>query len=67
MANSATNTGNVVYGDQKSVEPEVPPLQAIGPAVMCDPREPRSDAPAPSPPPVWARYINSRLKQFGTR
>ena len=27
--------------------------------------EKRSDAPAP--PPVWTRYIDSRLKQFGGR
>ena len=25
------------------------------------------DAAAPVPPPVWARYIDSRLKQFCTR
>ena len=28
----------------------------------------RDDAPtAPAPPPVWTRYIDSRLKQFCTR
>ena len=30
-------------------------------------REPEKTSPAPVPPPVWTRYIDSRLKQFCVR
>ncbi|MDB5292368.1 MAG: hypothetical protein JWL69_3609 [Phycisphaerales bacterium] len=31
------------------------------------PDDPRSPSSTPAPPPVWTRYIDSRLKQFCTR
>lgn len=56
---TTTNTGTV----KASASSDPHPCQAAPwPA-------PRSDKrlDAPAPPPVWTRYIDSRLKQFGGR
>ena len=56
---ATTNTGTV----KASASPDSHPHQA---APWPTPRsDKRIDAPAP--PPVWTRYIDSRLKQFGGR
>ena len=53
----ATNTGTV----KTSATPDPHTLSAA----PWSKTEKRNDAPAP--PPVWTRYIDSRLKQFCTR
>lgn len=55
---TTTNTGTV----KASASPDPQTLQA---APWPKSTEKRSDAPAP--PPVWTRYIDSRLKQFCVR
>ena len=54
---TTTNTGTV----KASASPDPQTLQAA----PWTKSEKRSDAPAP--PPVWTRYIDSRLKQFCVR
>jgi hypothetical protein len=54
---TATNTGTV----KASASPDT----QIEQAASWNKPEKRSDAPAP--PPVWTRYIDSRLKQFCVR
>lgn len=54
-------------GNAKPVEaPAMPPAAHFG---LSSPwlKNTKTDADAPAPPPVWTRYIDSRLKQFGTR
>lgn len=57
---TTTNTGTV----KASASPHSTTPQAAAPWPS-----PRSDKrlDAPAPPPVWTRYIDSRLKQFGGR
>jgi hypothetical protein len=43
--------------------PSVPHFGLSSPWV----KDQKTDADAPAPPPVWTRYIDSRLKQFCTR
>ena len=54
---ATTSTGTV----KASASPDSQTLQAA----PWNKAEKRSDAPAP--PPVWTRYIDSRLKQFCVR
>lgn len=54
---ATTNTGNV----KTSASPDPHALSAA----PWPKNEKRNDAPAP--PPVWTRYIDSRLKQFCVR
>ena len=56
---STTNTGTV----KASASPDLHTQQAA--AAPWNKSEKRSDAPAP--PPVWTRYVDSRLKQFCAR
>jgi hypothetical protein len=57
---ATTNTGNVNV--KVSTSPDVHTTESV--AAWTKP-EKRNDAPAP--PPVWTRYIDSRLKQFCVR
>jgi hypothetical protein len=54
-------------GSAKPVEaPVAPPVAQFG---LSSPwvKDNKTDTDAPAPPPVWTRYIDSRLKQFCTR
>jgi hypothetical protein len=55
---TTTNTGTV----KASASPDLHTLKAAAPWPKSDKR---SDA--PPPPPVWTRYVDSRLKQFCAR
>ena len=55
---ATTNTGTV----KASASPDLHTPQAAAPWPKS---EKRSDA--PPPPPVWTRYVDSRLKQFCAR
>lgn len=64
----ATSMTNVESTDTPNSKPTVGPLPVLDVAHAVAPwpqSEKQSDAPAP--PPVWTRYIDSRLKQFCTR
>ncbi len=62
QSNPTTESGKVLAA-------ESPPTASVLGASQWGDHEPRADkaTEASAPPPVWTRYIDSRLKQFCTR
>lgn len=56
---------NQTSGTGTKTAPEAPMQQAPAFPAWGKPDDKRD--PSPAPPPVWTRYIDSRLKQFCTR
>jgi hypothetical protein len=47
--------------------PAAPDVTLESASVWGKPASPKRPDDSPAPPPVWTRYIDSRLKQFCTR
>ncbi len=53
------------YANTETAKGNPSPEVTCNPAAQWDKHGKRTESPAP--PPVWTRYIDSRLKQFCTR